>query len=377
MNWLEKYQAKINETLGNRYEKHFAWTDYAHSIFISIPIGLVIGIVFGMINTYLWVSIAAGIIHGIIIGLFLTLANQVALYFFSLIPNKAIAHSLALLVMAICAAVGTYLINFVAHALLNIESNSRAAMALTTVFYIAVGMLIYSKILQKDKLDSKITEQEVKLLELKQLKTQAELDALHAKVNPHFLYNALNSIASLIHVNPDKAEEMTLLLSKFFRYNTNRQNHHLTTLGEELEMVETYLEIEKVRFGNRLKYHLALPDTARQYLVPRFLLQPLVENAIKHGISKLAEAGKLSIEVTQEENLLEIILKDNGPAFSENMQLGYGWQSTRDKLELLFPKNADFYFENTPEKKVVISLKKMLAHEHTSKPIQIVQNPGN
>ena len=377
MSMLKQYWAKIIASFGNRYQTHFAWTDYMHSVLISIPIGVVIGIVFGMINHYFWISIGAGVIHGIIIGLFLTLANQVSLYFFSLIPTKAISHSVALLVMAICAAIGTYLINYVGQALLGIDSNSPGAMALTTVFYIAVGMLIYSKILQKEKLDSKITQQELKLLELKQLKTQAELDALHAKVNPHFLYNALNSIASLIHVNPDKAEEMTLLLSKFFRYNTNRQNHHLTTLGEELEMVETYLEIEKVRFGKRLQYHLALPDTVRQYLVPRFLLQPLVENAIKHGISKLAEAGKLSIEVTQEENLLEIILKDNGPRFSENMQLGYGWRSTRDKLELLFPKNADFYFENTPEKKVVISLKKMLAHEHASKPIQIVQNPGH
>ncbi len=374
MNWLEKYRAKITAKLGKRYEKHFSWTDYAHSILISVPIGTVIGIVFGILNHYFWISIVAGIIHGIIIGLFLTLANQIAFYFFSVISTKVMAHSIALLVMAICAATGTHLVNLAGQEILGIQPNSKAALALTTVFYIAVGMLIYSKILQKEKLGSKITQQEVKLLELKQLKTQAELDALHAKVNPHFLYNALNSIASLIHINPDKAEEMTLLLSKFFRYNTNRQNHHLTTLGEELEMVETYLEIEKVRFGDRLQYQVALPDGARQYLVPRFLLQPLVENAIKHGISKLPEAGQLNIEVSQKENLLEIVLKDNGPVFSENMQLGYGWQSTRDKLELLFPKNADFYFENTPEKKVVISLKKMLAHEHSTQPFQIIQN---
>lgn len=372
---LKEFQENMNRIFARRHERNFAWEDYLHTLLLSIPIGIAIGMVIGTLNNYFWTSILAGILHGAIIGNMLTFANHTSIYFSQFIQWKAIANSVAFLVMVTCSIIGVYLISFTAEHFLNLRRNSPNTMAVTAMFYTAVGMLVYSKIIQKGKLDTKITQQEVKLLELKQLKTQAELDALHAKVNPHFLYNALNSIASLIHSNPDKAEEMTLLLSKFFRYNTNRQNHHLTTLGEELEMVETYLEIEKVRFGKRLQYQVTLPDTARQYLVPRFLLQPLVENALKHGIAKLPEEGKLSLEVQQEENQLKITLADNGPAFAENMQLGYGWQSTQDKLGLLFPKNSDFYFENTPEKKVVISLKKMLAHEQPTTPQQIVQNP--
>lgn len=372
---LKTYHKKIIYAFAHRHDQAFSWVDYVYTILFALPIGVAIGLMFGVMNKRYVLSISVGIIHGTTIGIILTFANQLSVYLSQIIYWKPISNSVVFLVMVANSLAGVYLVNFFAELILEVQGNSPSAVLVMTIFYTVLGYLIFSKMRQRNQLDSKITEQEVKLLELKQLKTQAELDALHAKVNPHFLYNSLNSIASLIHANPNQAEQMTLLLSKFFRYNTNRQNDHLTALGEELEMIETYLEIEKVRFGKRLQYHLHLPENAKNYLIPRFLLQPLVENAIKHGISKLPDKGHLYISVIPENELLKIVIRDNGPAFSDSLQMGYGLQSTQDKLQLLFPENAHFHFENAPKKQIIITLKKMLAHEYTQPLPQIVQNP--
>ena len=126
-------------------------------------------------------------------------------------------------------------------------------------FYVIGPMLVanlfYYLTRQGHQLSRKITEQEYQLLNLEKLKTRAELSALQAKINPHFLYNSLNSIASLVHENPDKAETMTVLLSKLFRYTTGRtDDEYFGTIEDELEMVDTYLQIEQVRFGDRLNF---------------------------------------------------------------------------------------------------------------------------
>lgn len=365
MNKLKIYLQKLNKLLDSRHDRYFTWTDYLHTLLISIPIGIGVGLVFGVFNHHYKVSILVGFIHSVVIGICLTFASQLSLYLSDKIRWKYIGFSMAFLATAITSFLGEQIIEHLSVHWFHLRPSSKSFIVVMVLFYTALGMLIFSKIRQKTQLGSKITEQELKLMELKQLKTQAELDALHARVNPHFLYNALNSIASLIHLNPDQAEQMTLLLSKFFRYNTNRQNNNLTTIGEELDMVDTYLEIEKVRFGDRLNYQVRLPPALKKYLIPRFLLQPLVENALKHGISKLADKGELSLTVGTENDRIKIIISDNGPAFSGNLSSGYGLQSTREKLELLFPQNADFYFENVPNKQLVITLKKMLAHEYT------------
>lgn len=203
----------------------------------------------------------------------------------------------------------------------------------------------------------KITEQEYQLLLLKELKTKAELEALQAKINPHFLYNALNSIASLVHEDPDKAEKMVLLLARFFRYSTQRSPHYYHSLQAELEMVETYLEVEKVRYGPRLQYEIILADASLgACAVPSFLLQPLVENALKHGIAPRAEMGKVILRIEAQQDRLCICLHDNGSPFPESLLPGYGLQSTMDKLRLLGGKTAKIEFQNTPQKQVVLWL---------------------
>jgi sensor histidine kinase YesM len=129
-------------------------------------------------------------------------------------------------------------------------------------FYMALPAFISWAFLyywfQHRNINRKISEKEYQLLNLEKLKSKAQLDALEAKINPHFLYNALNSIAGLIHEQPNQAEEMTIQLSKLFRYTTGRTDESFHSLFDELEIIRAYLSIEEVRFGHRLSYTIDL-----------------------------------------------------------------------------------------------------------------------
>ncbi|HET9824907.1 MAG TPA: histidine kinase, partial [Chitinophagaceae bacterium] len=114
----------------------------------------------------------------------------------------------------------------------------------------------------------KLSEKELEVSRLRELKTKAELDALHSKINPHFLYNALNSIADLSITDGKKARKMTVALADLFRYSINYTNHNYSTIKEELDMTEVYLEIEKIRFEDKLNYSISSPEEVKHYLVP-------------------------------------------------------------------------------------------------------------
>ncbi|QRR02270.1 histidine kinase [Dyadobacter sandarakinus] len=225
---------------------------------------------------------------------------------------------------------------------------------------LAIANVFYYLSREGKQISRKISDQEFQLLNLEKSKTRAELDALQARINPHFLYNALNSIASLVHEDPDKAEEMTLLLSKLFRYTTGRKtNDYFNTIQHELEMVETYLQVEKVRFGDRLRFTVEVADESLKELqVPKFILQPIVENAIKHGIAKVADQGNIVVRIYEEARALHLCVHDNGPLFPENMGAGYGMRSIQDKLKLLYGEHAALELHNIPSKSVNICIQK-------------------
>lgn len=199
-------------------------------------------------------------------------------------------------------------------------------------------------------------ETEVKLANLRELKTKAELNALHSKINPHFLYNSLNSIAGLAKTDAKKTEHMALSLSKLFRYSINKEQSDWSTFAEEMEMVRIYLDIEKVRFDDRLEFTIDLPDELKTVKVPRFVIQPLVENAIKHGISNLVTKGEITASVHRVGQWIEIVVADNGPDFPAELNPGFGLQSIYDKLEIMYPQRFELHFVNSPNKHILIKL---------------------
>ncbi len=211
----------------------------------------------------------------------------------------------------------------------------------------------------------KLNEKELEVARLQQLKTKAELDALHSKINPHFLYNALNSIADLAVTDGKKARKMTIALADLFRYSINYSDNNYSTIKEEVEMTEVYLEIEKIRFEDQLNYSIHLDKDVNHYLVPRFLLQPVVENAVKHGLKATGKMTEIAITVKNGNDGLQIAVADNGPAFPEELTPGYGVKSIYDKLDLLFPGSYEIHFTNKPEKKVVMNIHKLMKNEPT------------
>ncbi|MFK7981526.1 MAG: sensor histidine kinase [Saprospiraceae bacterium] len=199
-------------------------------------------------------------------------------------------------------------------------------------------------------------EKELLISKQKELQSQAELDALQARVNPHFLYNSLNSIAGLAQEDPTKTEEMAIALSHFFKYSTNRQTENWSTIEKEIEILETYLEIEKIRFGERLQFQLTCPEELFDAKIPWFLLQPIVENAIKYGYDQATNSIAIQIEISQNGNQLVFQIYDGGKPFPDDMPAGYGLQSIRKKLALLYPEKHELAFINVPKKQVAITL---------------------
>lgn len=236
----------------------------------------------------------------------------------------------------------------------NIHDN-RGSLLFASIPLLAVSLYFY--FWQRSRhFTRKISEQEYQLLNLEKLKTKAQLNALEARINPHFLYNSLNSIAGLVHQDPDKAEEMTIQLSKLFRYTTGRNEGHSHSIAEELEVVKSYLAIEQMRFGNRLHFTIDVTPELMEVKIPRFLLQPIVENAIKHGISQLLDKGKIEIKIEIRDDSVQFVIHDNGPAFKEEVAGGYGLRSIKDKLNLIYGDKASLQIQNTEYKAVLIRI---------------------
>lgn len=235
-------------------------------------------------------------------------------------------------------------------------SNSAYLAAAAGIVY---GLTNYLDIARKRKFD----EKELELSRLRELKTKAELDALHSKINPHFLYNALNSIADLSITDGKKGRKMTIALADLFRYSINYSDNNYSSVKDEVEMAEVYLQIEKIRFEDKLTYSLNIDNDLKHYLVPRFVLQPVVENAVKHGLKVTGKMTEILIEVKRNDNGLELIVADNGPLFPAELSPGYGVKSMFDKLELLFPGRYEVHFSNEPRKQVTIHIQKLMKDE--------------
>ena len=166
---------------------------------------------------------------------------------------------------------------------------------------------------------------------------EAELRALRAQLQPHFLFNTLNSIAALIPSNPRAAEEMTTRLADVFRYALRASERESAPLSEELDFLRAYLEIERVRFGARLRVEERIEPGLEHVAVPTLLLQPVVENAVRHGVAARPEGGRVVIEARREGGRLVLTVADDGPGFDPGGPgapggNGFGLHSVRERL---------------------------------------------
>jgi len=233
----------------------------------------------------------------------------------------------------------------------------------TFLLMVVVLTILRGVVLYLDYFSSNLIRQkDVELSQLKFLKSEAEVKLLQSQINPHFLYNALNSIASLASINASKTEKMALSLSDLFKYTINREDKKYSTIIDEVTMVENYLEVEKIRFGDRLNYKIDVLEDIKDKQIPMFIIQPLVENAIKHGVSKIEEYGEIVLIISKQKNNLKIQVLDNGPLFSKGLVSGHGLQTVHDLLHLTYGENAFINIENSPKKCISINIKNWESH---------------
>src|SRR6266704_2313945 len=184
-------------------------------------------------------------------------------------------------------------------------------------------------------------EAEARTLETSIHARDAELKALKAQINPHFLFNSLNSISALTSIDPVRARDMCVLLGDFLRLTLGLGEKTSVRLSEELELLQKYMAIEKVRFGSRLKMHEEIQEESKDCLLPPLLLQPLVENAVKHGIASLPEGGEIRLAAERQNGRLAIVVENSwDPEAPPRRSGGMGLKNVQMRLEARYGKDA-------------------------------------
>jgi two-component system, LytTR family, sensor histidine kinase AlgZ len=192
---------------------------------------------------------------------------------------------------------------------------------------------------------------ELRAVETSMLAREAELRALRAQINPHFLFNSLNSISALTSIDPARAREMCLLLADFLRLTLGMGEKHVIRFSDELDLLEKFMAIEKIRFGERLHMEENIQEEARRCQIPALLLQPLLENAVSHGIASMAEGGQIRLQAQVQDGRLGIVVEndrdDEAPARRKS---GVGLKNVRSRLEARYGKDATFRIEPSEDR---------------------------
>jgi two-component system LytT family sensor kinase len=193
----------------------------------------------------------------------------------------------------------------------------------------------------------KSRKEEIKNLQWEASKNEIELNNLKAQLNPHFMFNSMNSIRALIEEDPEQAKQSITQLSTILRNTLLMGKKKLILVEEELVVIRDYLALESIRYEERLKVEYQVDDSALKCCIPPLMIQTLVENGIKHGISKLTEGGLLSVILKADNGYLNIRIENSGEYKPEkNAMTGIGLNNTRKRLELLYGNDADLAIYN-------------------------------
>jgi len=213
---------------------------------------------------------------------------------------------------------------------LSFLDNSLLGRGFIGVLYYAVIMLVYYMIQYYQDLQAKLSTE----LELKSIIKETELKMLKSQINPHFIFNSLNSISALTLSSPEKAREMIIKMSNFLRYSLVQDDEQIT-LNDELDQINIYLDIEKVRFGDQLIFESSVEEKCREKRIPRMILQPLFENAIKYGVCESVEPVTIKLKCGNADGELNIIITNNfDPEAVMKKGEGIGLANIRQRLQL-------------------------------------------
>ena len=219
--------------------------------------------------------------------------------------------------------------------------------------YFSVIAIVYAYNFFKKQKDYKVQES--------RLKTQlsdAKMSALQSQLQPHFLFNALNDISSLVDIHPEHAQEAIADLSDMLRQTLSLKNAKFITIEQEISLLKKYLSLEKIRYQEKLEFHIQLPEDIATFFLPPLLLQPIVENSIKHGYSYTHDSLKINIHIKIEKEELCIDIKNNGaPLKSASVTYGIGLTNILARLDTLYKEDFSFEFTNQKLQGVRTSIK--------------------
>lgn len=220
------------------------------------------------------------------------------------------------------------------------------------LWYILFGLIVAGFVILFDYLNSARKEKQQQLEKEKEraaglelLNRDATIQMLRSRLNPHFLFNTLNTISELIHQDPEKAEQAVVNLSEIYRKTLDMSEEDTVAVSHELELMEAYLENERMRFGDRLTYRVVVDPGCASIKIPALILQPFVENAITRGIAPKKEGGNISISVKPENGGLLFSIEDTGEG-CETFQPGFGIQNVLRRMELLYQDQYRFDFNS-------------------------------
>ena len=204
----------------------------------------------------------------------------------------------------------------------------------------------------------RLQERELRASQLEAQLAQSQLQVLKMQLHPHFIFNTLNAISALIHESPDEADEMVSRLGDLLRLTLETAGLHEVPFKDELEFLKRYLDIEQTRFQDRLKVVMTIEPETLDALVPSLILQPLVENSVRHGIAPRPEGGCIKIKAWRESSLLRLEVEDDGPGVNSNTPLkeGIGLTNTRARVRNLYGDGHGLTLHNAVGGGLVVSL---------------------
>lgn len=201
-----------------------------------------------------------------------------------------------------------------------------------------------------------LKEVQIKNLDHRKLIAETQLQLLQAQVEPHFLFNSLSNVISLIETDPARARLMLESLTRYLRSSLSRSHEQDGTLKDEVDLIENYLKIIQIRMGDRLAYKINIPDNLLGQPFPIMLLQPLVENAIHHGLEPMAKGGQIRVDARQQADVIRISVIDNGCGLTDDNLSGFGLYNVRQRLQSLFGESGKLTLENNTPQGVCASI---------------------
>lgn len=310
---------------------------------------------------YFCISISYGFIYSSIIMLLIWLIkpdkiiNLVLLYLVGICLGTLIGYQAKMLILHhVFSFTATKTVQYF---LVDVANGFVFSGGVSYFFYAQIRLRISSDVIEEERIKRLAGEKEI---------LTANLKMLQAQIEPHFLFNTLSNILSLIDTEPAKSKTMLIDLTKYLRTSLSRTLPKNTTLDQELEVITAYLNIQKIRMGNRLSFRLEVENAVRQCSFPPMLLQPLVENAVKHGLEPKIEGGELTVRATEKDNLPRIEIIDTGVGFSQGNNTGVGIRNVQERIKLLYGESGRLIIEENKSAglRAIIEIPKVaVAHE--------------